>query len=193
MLVFGDQHRGSTLKLQRLAGRVQDSAWGVGWGWILSLSSRDAALPGYDAVIMNNIKNIAREQHEFCFFYLSSIIPKPSLEDQVGKNERYKQFWQIHVPTVTAYGLVLVLQEGNAEQQHRSHLTSSQQTQHPHEIISGNSSTTRFQLIVLVANHNVIKNPSGHRMHGVALHAEGPQMHQTNSQIKSFQIMYDML
>ena len=46
----------------------------------------------------------------------------------------------------------------------------------------------RFQLILPVANHNVKKNLTGHRMH-----VEGPQIYQMNCQINSFQNMCDML
>ena len=47
---------------------------------------------------------------------------------------------------------------------------------------------TRFQLILPVANHNVTKNLTGHRMH-----VEGPQIYQMNSQTNSFQNMCDIL
>ena len=46
----------------------------------------------------------------------------------------------------------------------------------------------RFQLILPVANHNVTKNLTGHRMH-----VEGPQIYQMNCQINSFQNMCDTL
>ena len=47
---------------------------------------------------------------------------------------------------------------------------------------------TRFQLILTVQNHYVTKNLTDHRMH-----IEGPQLHQMNRQINSFQNMCDML
>ena len=46
----------------------------------------------------------------------------------------------------------------------------------------------RFQLILPVANHNVTKNLTGHRMH-----VESPQIYQMNRQINSFQNMWGML
>ena len=48
--------------------------------------------------------------------------------------------------------------------------------------------TARIQLILLVANHNVTKNLTGHRMH-----VEGPQIYQMNRQTNSFLNMCDML
>ena len=47
---------------------------------------------------------------------------------------------------------------------------------------------TRFQLILPVADHNVMKNLTGKRMH-----VEGPQIFQINRQTNSFQNMCDML
>ena len=47
---------------------------------------------------------------------------------------------------------------------------------------------TRFQLIVLVADHNVTKNLTGHRML-----VAGSQIYQINRQTNSFQNMCDML
>ena len=46
----------------------------------------------------------------------------------------------------------------------------------------------RSQLILPVADHNVTKNLTGHRMH-----VEGPLKYQMNSQINSFQDACDML
>ena len=42
----------------------------------------------------------------------------------------------------------------------------------------------RFQLILPVANHNVKKNLTGHRMH-----VEGPQIYQMNRHMDSYQNM----
>ena len=47
---------------------------------------------------------------------------------------------------------------------------------------------TRFQLILPVADHNVMKNLMGQRMH-----VEGPQIYQINRQTSSFQNMCDLL
>ena len=46
---------------------------------------------------------------------------------------------------------------------------------------------TRFQLILPVANHNVTKNLTGHRMQ-----VAGTQIYQVNRQINGFQNMYSM-
>ena len=48
--------------------------------------------------------------------------------------------------------------------------------------------TSRFQLMVPLPNHDVIKNLTGHR-----IHEEGPQIFYINHQINSLQNMYDML
>ena len=47
---------------------------------------------------------------------------------------------------------------------------------------------TRFQLILPVADHNVMKNLTGKKMH-----VEGPQIYQINRQTNSFQNISDML
>ena len=47
---------------------------------------------------------------------------------------------------------------------------------------------TKFQLILPVANQNVMKNLTGHEMH-----LEGPQVYQMNHQFNRFQNICDML